>query len=52
MTKYGIGYRENGIYKTRGFKYQDQYERAYARLSKKSNVEILVTVVDWVRYDH
>lgn len=46
MYAYEISYRENGLYKFRGYGYRDQYERALARLSKKSNVEILRTRIN------
>ena len=46
MYAYEICYRENGLYKARGYKYRDQYEKALARLSKKTNVEILKTAIN------
>ena len=46
MYAYEISYRENGIYKFRGFKYRDLYEKALARLNKKANVEILKTAIN------
>lgn len=44
MTKYGIQYRENGLVKNRGFKYEEQYRKALARLQSKTNVIIYKVV--------
>lgn len=47
MTRYGIQYRENGLLKNRGFKYEEQYRKALARLQNKANVIICKVVEDF-----
>ena len=41
MYAYEICYRGNGIYKAKGFKYRDQFDRFIARMMKKSNVQLI-----------
>ena len=41
MHAYEICYRENGLFKFRGFKYKDQFDRFVARMIKKPNVQLI-----------
>ena len=41
MYAYEVCYRENGLYKFRGFKYEDQFNKFIARMMKKNNVQLI-----------
>lgn len=43
MHAYEVCYRENGLFKIRGFKYEDQFNKFITRMMKKSNVQLIAS---------
>lgn len=41
MKAFEICYRENGLFKIRGFKYEEDFNKFVARMMKKSNVQLI-----------